>query len=268
MYPIKIHGEESVMNTVNKIRSSVEFESNVQLLTNKFKTVFEGEGLLKNYEHKIYKDQTVKPVIQRLRRYPHQLRDNINDELDRLEKLDFIEKASGPSQWVSNMVVVPKKDGDIRLCFDARAVNTSIIRQTHPIPTLESIIEDLHDAKYFSKIDLRQAYCQILLDEESRNLTTFATEKGLMRYKKMIYELTCASKDFQKIIENCFTGLEGVKCINGDTIVYSQTLQTHLQIGKTSSKSKRIGIEVQPSQIPVPYQRDLIFWRRDWPKRC
>ena len=61
----------------------------------------------------------------------------------------------------SNMVVVPKKDGSIRLSLDARAVNTSIKRQSHPIPTLESTIDHFHGAKYFSKIELRQAYCQI-----------------------------------------------------------------------------------------------------------
>ena len=241
---IKIQGEESVVNTVNKTHSPTEFKRDVQILTNKYKNVFEGEGLLKNYKHKIYQNQSVKPIIQRLRRYPHQLREKINDELDRLEKLDFIEKASGPSRWVSNMVVVPKKDGNIRLCLDARAVNTSIIRQTHPIPTLESIIDDLHNAKYFSKIDLRQAYCQILLDEESRDLTTFVTEKGLMRYKRMIYGLTCASEDFQKIIENCFSGLEGVKCISDDTIVYSQTLEEHLhRLEKLFQRAEDLGLK-------------------------
>jgi len=50
------------------------------------------------------------------------------------------------------MVVVPKKDRKIRLCLDARAVNTAIKRQTHPIPTLESIIDYLHGAKYFPKL--------------------------------------------------------------------------------------------------------------------
>lgn len=241
---IKIHGEENISKVVSKQNFPAESKSNVQLLTNKYKSVFEGEGLLKDYEHKIYVDQSVKPVIQRLRRYPLQLKDKINNELDRLEKLDFIEKANGPSKWVSNMVVVPKKDGNIRLCLDARAVNTSIIRHTHPIPTLESIIDDLHGAKFFSKIDLRQAYCQIMLDEEARDLTTFVTEKGLMRYKRMIYGLTSASEDFQKIIENCFAGLEGVKCISDDTIVYSRTLEEHLQrLENLLQRAKELGLK-------------------------
>ena len=155
-------------------------EDRVLQITDKFRDIFEGEGLLKNYEHKIYTKEEVKPIIQKLRRYPHQLRDKINAEIDRLEKLDFIEKANGPSDWVSNVVVDYRKNGKIRLCLDSRAVNTAIKRQIHPIPTLESIVDDLHGSKYFSKIDLRQAYCQILLDEPSRNLTTFVTENGLI----------------------------------------------------------------------------------------
>jgi len=58
---------------------------------------------------------------------------------------------------VSNLVVTPKKDGSVRLCLDARAPNKTIARQTYPIPTLEPIIDYLKGAKYFSKIDLRNA---------------------------------------------------------------------------------------------------------------
>ena len=66
------------------------------------------------------------------------------------------------------MVVVPKKNGSIRLCLDARPVNVAIRRQKYPIPPLEAIVDDLVGARYFSKIDLKNAYCQILLDDKSR----------------------------------------------------------------------------------------------------
>ena len=220
-------------------------DSRISKLTDSYNDIFEGEGLLKNYEHKIYTKKDVKPVVQRLRRYPHQIRDEINEEIDRLERLDFIEKVNGPSDWVSNMVVTYRKNGKIRLCLDARAVNNAIKRQTHPIPTLESIVDDLYGAKYFSKVDLRQAYCQVLLDDQSRNLTTFITERGLMRYKRMIFGLTCASEDFQKIIENCFSGLEGVKCISDDVIIYSKNLNEHIErIEKLFGRIRTLGLKL------------------------
>lgn len=65
-----------------------------------------------------------------------------------------------------------------------------------------------------------------------------------MRYKRMIYGLTCASEDFQKIIENCFAGLEGVKCISDDTIVYSQTLEEHLhRLEKLLQRVEELGLK-------------------------
>ena len=208
-----------------------------------YSDVFEDGGLLKGYEHKIYIDHTVKPVAQRLRRYPYQLRDKINKELDRLFELDFIEKVEGPAEWISNMVVAPKKDGSIRLCLDARAVNTAIKRQIYPIPTLESIIDDLNGAQYFSKIEIKHAYCQILLDDKSRDLTTFITERGLLRHKRMIYGLTSPSEDFQKIIEHCFSDLEGVKSISDDTIVYSRSKEEHIKrLGNLFKRAR----ELQP----------------------
>ena len=111
------------------------------------------------------------------------------------------------------MVVVPKKNGSLRLCLDARPPNTAIKRQNYPIPPIESILDDLSGARYFSKIDLKNAYCQIELDKESRNLTTFITERGLLRHKRLIYGLNCASEDFQKAIERAFSGLDGVKTL-------------------------------------------------------
>ena len=106
-----------------------------------------GNGLLKNYKHKIFVDNSVTPVAQRFRRYPYQLREQINSELDKLLEKNFVEKVTEPSDWISNLVVTPKKDGSIRLCLDARPQNKAIKRQKYPIPTLQSILDDLEWAQ-------------------------------------------------------------------------------------------------------------------------
>ena len=122
---ITIHSAEKVLNISRDPIKPVS-RCVTQPLIEKYRDVFEDGGVLKGYEHKIYIDNAVKPVAQRLRRYPYQLRHKINAELDRLLKLDFIEKVEGPAEWISNMVVAPKKDGKISLCLDARAVNSAI----------------------------------------------------------------------------------------------------------------------------------------------
>jgi len=100
--------------------------ASLESLLEKYKNIFTGDGLLKDYEHKLHVKKSVSPVAQRLRRYPLNLRENINSELEKLLEKDFIEPVNQPSEWISNLVVTPKKDGPVRLCLDARAPNKAI----------------------------------------------------------------------------------------------------------------------------------------------
>ena len=86
-----------------------------------------------------------------------------------MEKDGLIEKVDTPEGWISNITVTPKPNGDIRICLDAREINKVIINEKFPIPTLDSLIDEMADSKIFSKIDLREAYTQIELDDQSRH---------------------------------------------------------------------------------------------------
>ena len=74
---------------------------------------------------------------------------------------------------VSNFVVVPKNNNRVRLCLNARKINTAIKREKYPIPTINSIIDTMHGSKIFAKLDMREAYTQLELDEQSRSITNF-----------------------------------------------------------------------------------------------
>ena len=81
----------------------------------KYKHLFSGVGLLKDYELKLHIDESVKPVAQHVRRIPFGLREKVDAKLDELLELDIIEEVpEGPSGWIPPLVVVPKSDGDIR----------------------------------------------------------------------------------------------------------------------------------------------------------
>ena len=186
----------------------------------------EGIGKMKDKQVKLHIDTTVKPVSQQHRRVPFHLRDQVEAELTRLEEQDIIEKAEGPTPWVSPIVIVPKKSG-IRNCVNMRAANTAVEREQHPVPTIEDLIVDLNGGTVFSKIDLNQGYHQLALEPSSRYITTFATHKGLYRYKRLSFGINPASEIFQKAVSDVLEGIEHARNISDDIIVFGKTQDEH-----------------------------------------
>ena len=130
----------------------------------RFPTLFSGKiGLLKDFEMDLHIDQSVKPVIQGLRRVPFGLREKVDKKLSELLEANVIAAApSEPSGWISPLVVVPKGD-DVRICVDMRQANQAVIRERYPIPTVDELLVDLNGSRYFSKLDLKMGFHQIQL---------------------------------------------------------------------------------------------------------
>ena len=96
-------------------------------------------------------------------------------------------------------MVVPKPDGDIRICAEMRRANEAIKKERHPFPTIEEVLYDLNGSTVFSKLDLKWGFHQVKLDAESRQITTFITHRGLIRYKRLMFGITSAPEKCQKI---------------------------------------------------------------------
>ena len=145
-----------------------------------------------------------------------------------MQSLDIIEPAEGPTPWVSPIVAAPKphNSDEIRLCGDYRRPNQALLRERHPIPTVDELMEEMSGAVVFSKLDLKAGYHQIVLEEDSRNITSFCTHEGLFRYKRLPFGLSCASEVFQNAIQQALQGLNGVRNIADDIIVWGKT-QAH-----------------------------------------
>ena len=198
-------------------------------LLNNYDDILHGIGKLKNYQVKIYIDESVQPVAQRHRRIPFHIRKKVEVALDQLEKQDIIEKATGPTPWISPIVVFPKPKNpeEIRICVDMRKANTAVQRERHITPTVDEIINNLNGASVFSKLDLRSGYHQLELSPESSYITTFTTHKELYRYKRLIFGLSSAAEIFQHTIQNLLSGIPGAKNISDDIIVYGRTQEEH-----------------------------------------
>ena len=121
---------------INSVTAKSEISSRkVDNLVKQNSVLFQGIGKLKDREIKLHIDESVQPVAQPHRRIPFHLREKVENELDRLEQLDIIEKVDGPTDWVSPVVIAPKKNGDIRICVDIRKANEAIKRERHITPT-------------------------------------------------------------------------------------------------------------------------------------
>jgi hypothetical protein len=203
--------------------------SSSEILCNKYSDVFKGIGKLKDVKVKIHVDENVKPVIQPHRRIPFHIRKQVEAELDRLEKLDIIEKVDGPTPWVSPIVAAPKpkNPNEIRLCVDMRESNKVILRSRHITPTLDDMILDLNGSKVFSKMEIRNGYHQLELSEDSRNITTFTAHVGLRRYKRLSFGVSSAAEIFQNTLSNVLKGLDGVRNIADDIIVFGRNQEEH-----------------------------------------
>ena len=166
-------------------------------------------------------------MAQKLRRVPFSVQPAVEAKLEELLEQDIIKKVTGPTPWVSPIVCIPKKDKQIRRCVDMRQANKAIIRERHPMPTIDDLLHEMNGAVMFSKLDLPQSFHQIELDVNSRDITTFITHKGLFRYKRLFFGVSCAPEIHQRIIQQVIGGCEGARNIADDIIIFGVTGEEH-----------------------------------------
>lgn len=141
-------------------------------------------------EHEIVLKEGAKPRRQPLYRSSPTVQAEMEAELERYRKMDAIEECT--SEWASALVPVRKSNGKLRVCLDSRGVNAWTKKDSYPMRNMGEIFHRLGSAKYYSVVDLEDAYFQIPLKEESRDYTAFITAQGLFRFKVCPFGLTNA----------------------------------------------------------------------------
>ena len=188
-------------------------ENLAPVLQAKYPTVFVGVGKLNDYKLKLHVDSEVTPVAQKPRRVPFALPEKLTAKVEDLLVKDIVERINGPTSWASPVVIAPKVSGDIRLCVDMRKENAAIIREGIPIPTVGEVLENLNGSAVFSKLDLSLGFHQIELDENSRNITTFATHDGLVSYKRPSFGVNSAPEKYQQIVRQVVFDISGARTL-------------------------------------------------------
>ena len=172
-------------------------------------------------------DPDVQPVIMPDRRVPVAIRPKLKKEIDRLQKLGVITPVTEPTPWVSQLITTTKRDGSPRVCIDPKYLNKALMRERYPIPLLDDVLHNLSESRVFTKVDLRDGYWHVQLDEESSKLTTFQTCFGRYRWLRLPQGLSVSSEIFQRKVLELFGHLDGVVAIHDDIIIHGPDKETH-----------------------------------------
>ncbi len=154
----------------------------------RYPRVFDGKcKVMKGKPHHIELEENAKPISSgATRNVAEPYRESLKKELQDLVDQDIIEPVAGASEWLHPIVVVPKKDGGIRMCVDLTKLNKYVKRPVNPQPTPFEVVRKLPKGKkHLAVFDALKGYHQIELDDESRALTTFLTPFGRYRYKRL-----------------------------------------------------------------------------------
>ncbi len=116
-----------------------------------------------------------------------------------LEESDIIEKSV--AAWLSLIMLVNNPSLEKRMCLDYRKVNKQLVTDIHPLPNLEELVEHVAGNQYYGTLDLKDAYYQVMLDEESRDLTTFSEGISLYRFKRLPFGLSCSASIFVRQLQ-------------------------------------------------------------------
>jgi hypothetical protein len=147
--------------------------------------------------------------------------------LDDLLAKGFIRPSNSP--WGAPVLFAPKKDGGLRFCIDYRGPNKQTVKNAYPLPRADDLIDQLHGARFFSKIDLRSGYWQIPIDPSDEAKTAFWTRYGHFEWLVLPFGLTNAPAAFMDFTHKVFQDLlnKGVVIFLDDIVIYSESAEEH-----------------------------------------
>ena len=135
------------------------------------------------------------------------------------------------SPWASLIVMVKKKDGSLRFCVDFRQLNAATVKDAHPIPRIDDLLDPLHGARWFSTLDLKSRYWQVPIQERDKEKTAFRTSSGqLFEFNQVPFGLCNSSATFSRLMDRVLAGLHWETCLFylDDINVFAATWEEHL----------------------------------------
>ena len=222
------------MIQVGNTLTTFEKEALVSLLT-EFKEVFawsyeDMPGIDTNIvQHCIPIDPTMKPVKQKLRRMKPEWTPKIKEEVEKQYNVGFLRVVNYP-EWLANMVLVPKKDGKVRMCVDFRDLNKVSPKDDFLLPHIDILVDNTTGHALLSFMDGFLGYIQIKMALEDMEKTSFIIPWGTYCYKVIPFGLKNVGATYQRATTTLLHDLihKEVKVYVDDMIVKSKDHEGHM----------------------------------------
>lgn len=229
--------EKNYLDHLHLNHLNEEEYNGITKIIRKFENIFFKEGDILTSTPKIKHEivtTTDRQINSKLYRYPPKHEEEVRRQIKEMEEQGIIQKSF--SRYSSPLIVVPKKKDNsgqqkFRIVIDYRKLNEVTVDDKFPLPNIDSILDKLGRAQYFSTLDLAKGYHQILIKEQDREKTAFVTPHGLYEFIRMPFGLKNAPATFQRLMNDILRDYINKTCVVylDDILIFSTSLQEHLR---------------------------------------
>ena len=231
---------DRVVGSNNPSLSIADLPLTQEKVTTTYADVFQGLGKFPGEPYKLRLKPDAVPAKHRPRKVPVHLQEAFHEEVERLVKIDVLEKVTEPTEWVNSFVIVEKVidssnahspnhviKKSICLCIDPKDLNEALEREPYYSRTIDELISMFAGAKVFTIVDMDKGYWQVVLHPESRKLTCMAFDIGRYQFKRLPMGSKVASDIFQRMLDSVYIGLPGVTGIADDMVIFGRNEEEH-----------------------------------------
>jgi hypothetical protein len=255
---------------LSTVCNNVQLETNsdtIKHFTNTIKTTFcdvfqSGLGCCTKVKASLKLQPGALPVFRPKRPVPYAVLPCVEKELDRLQNLGVIQPVNY-SPWAAPIVVVKKANGQIRICADySTGLNAALDTHQYPLPIPEDLFTKLNGGTCFAKLDLSDAYFQIEVEDDSKQLLTINTHRGLFQFNRLPFGVKSAPAIFQQIMDAMLSGLPGVAVYLDEIIIVTGSTRDELfhRLHSVLSRVQDYGFRLRAEKMCIFSYVNQISW--------
>ncbi|XP_070048473.1 uncharacterized protein [Nicotiana tomentosiformis] len=213
--------------------------------------------------HKLTTNPTCPPVKQKIRKFKPDMSLKIKEEVTKQIKAKVLRVVEYPT-WLANIVLIPTKDGKIRVCVEYQDINKASPKDDFPLPNIHILIDNYAKQELKSFVDCFAGYHQIWMDEEDAEKTAFIMPWGVYCYKMIPFGLKNARATYMRAMTTIFHDMihKEIEVYVDDVIIKSKRSTNHIaDLRKFFDRLRSYNLKLNPAKCAfrVPTKKLLGF---------